>query len=185
MTLLELTVGLVVTGMIVAAGYAAFGTVIDRREQTARAMAETTRAAGLRRTLLRWIDGAQPIVAQGVSDPSLIGQLDLITRAETPMESPLTRVRLFVDDGSSGYGRGLIAMFHPLPGLDSLAVDLDPDVTGMSVQYLVSSGGTPMWETVDQVGSLQPAAIRIRLSADIPELASALYLPIDAPTITR
>jgi len=185
MTLLELTVGLTVTGLIIAAGYAAFGTVIDRREQTTRAMAETARAAGVRRTLLRWIDGAQPVIAQGVSDPSLISQLNLRTHAETPMHAPVTQVRLFVDDGSSGYGRGLIAMLHPDVGTDSLWVTIDPDVTGLAVDYLVMSGGTATWETVDAVGSLQPAAIRIRLTSNVPELASAFALPIEAPTETR
>lgn len=185
MTLLELTVGLVVTGLIVAAGYAAFGTVIDRREQTTRVMAETARAAGVRRTILRWIDGAVPQVATTVTDPSTIAQLQFNTYAETPIQSPVTTVRLFVSNGSDGLGRGLIAMLHPSTGVDSLRVTIDPDVNGMLVQYLIASAGTPMWVTADAVGNTTPAAIRVQLSATDPQLASALALPIEAATASR
>jgi len=182
MTLLELTVGLVVTGLVIAAGYAAFTTIIDRREGAAVANAESAHAALLRGELMRWLDGATPSIPQSITDPQVTQELNLITRAETPMHTPTTGVRLFVDDGSDGYGTGLVAVLKPDVGTDSMRVLIDPDIRAMAVQYLVRVDGTPQWLSTESVQSQTPLAIRLSLAAYTPQLAAALAMPIEAPT---
>jgi prepilin-type N-terminal cleavage/methylation domain-containing protein len=183
MTLIELVVGLVVTGFIVAAGYAAFATVIDRRENAAQAAFETARASGTRRTLLRWLDGATVQVPEDFSDASIIDQLTVITRSATPMQSPQTSVRLFVDDGRSGFGRGLIAMLRPSVGNDSLPVTLDPDARDMRVQYLATIDGIRQWTTVDGLGQNQPVAVRLYIDSDAREMAVEFARPVEVPLV--
>src|SRR5690606_7133586 len=55
MTLMELVIGLVITGMMAIAGTAAFTSIIDHRRVITEATVETERAAALREMLRTWI----------------------------------------------------------------------------------------------------------------------------------
>jgi hypothetical protein len=183
LTLIELTVGIVVTGLVIMAGYAAFSSVIDGRADGARAAAQTSQIAGVRRTLLRWLDGATAQIPQDLSDPQTLRQVQVITRAETPMHSAQTTVRLFIDDGSTGMGRGLSAIMRPDAGNDSLYVALDPWARAMQVQYLVNGDGLLQWVTIDGVGQMTPLAVRLQVASDDPTMALAFAQPIEAPLL--
>jgi type II secretory pathway pseudopilin PulG len=184
MTLLELVVALVVTGLVISFGYAAFATVIDRREHANLAAHETARAAGLRRTLLQWMDGSvQQVATGGDTDPNAMNQLRFMTRTKTPMRSPVTGVRLFVNDGSDGFPPGLVAILRPDVGEDSLRVMLDPTARSMSIQYQVVTGGVRQWRTPETlVASESPLLTRLQVVSNAPDVAAAYALPIDAPT---
>jgi hypothetical protein len=184
MTLIELVVGLVVTGFVVMVGYAAFGTVIDRREQVARSAAETARVTGIRRTLLRWLDGAQ-LINYRSTDPGATPQLNVVTGAITPMRAPVARLQLRIDDGSTGMGRGLVAIFRPDMGGDSLRVMLDSMAQSLTISYLISSSGTREWVTSDAPLTMQPAAVRLQITSADPQMAAAFALPLDVPINPR
>jgi hypothetical protein len=112
----------------------------------------------------------------------VLTQLQFVTRNATPLHSALTTVTLYVDDGSSGHGRGLVALLHPSTGPDTLRVMLDTTVHAMGFWYAINQGGVPMWVTEDQVGTLTPVAFRIQLQATAPDVARELATPIVVPT---
>lgn len=58
MTLMELTVGVVLTGVMAAIGAAAFNSIIDHRRTIVEASVETERASALREMLRSWINSA-------------------------------------------------------------------------------------------------------------------------------
>lgn len=106
MTLIELVVALAVTGLALAAGVAAFGSVVDHRERAAQATDEIARAAALRQTLESWLGGAQlgayqgaasfqglDAVHEGTPDDQILFQ----TTAPASPEARSTRVHLYVD----------------------------------------------------------------------------------------
>jgi prepilin-type N-terminal cleavage/methylation domain-containing protein len=122
MTLVELMVALVITGMALAAGYAALSTIIDRRMKTDTAMTDVARAAAVRRTIVDWLDHAQLRFTTGVprSLSSLGSGLDqgddelrFITTAPTPLHSDSTIVRIYVGtyggSANSAAVQGLLA----------------------------------------------------------------------------
>src|SRR5262245_49219277 len=57
MTLMELVIGLAITGIMAAAGVAAFGSIIDHRRIIREASSATERAAALRETIRSWTLG--------------------------------------------------------------------------------------------------------------------------------
>lgn len=188
MTLLELTVALVVAGVVVAFGYAAFATAIDRRDRAAQASREIALATGVRRTLLRWMDGARPLIADASNaDPSAFGELRFATVAPTPMRVPVTLVRLYVDDGRDGFAPGLVAILRSYSGqqqTDSMRVMLDSTVRQMQIEYLVGNDAAArQWETADNLEqSAQPVMTRLWLASGDPITGPSYTLPIDAPT---
>jgi len=183
MTLIELTVALVVAGMVVSFGYAAFATVIDRREQTERAAVVNARGIGVRRMLLRWLDGATPEISTGGTDPDAYNQLRFTTRAATPMHSAETGVTLFIDDGRDGLPPGLVAILQPDVGNDSLRVLIDSTARDMSIEYLTQTSGVRQWRTPETIAeSERPLVTRLTITSTSPDMASAYAMPIDAPT---
>jgi len=192
MTLIELTVGIVVAGLVVGAGYAAFASAIDNRARAARAAQESARSVGIRRTLTQWLEGALPLLpTSSNTDPDAVSQLNVITRAPTPMGTPSSGIRLLIDNGSSGAGRGLVAMLRPDVGNDSMRVMLDPFARSMSIEYLVTGNGARHWRTQAYLvansatggsgGEELPIAIRLQIASDDSVVNAALAEPIVIP----
>ena len=65
MTLLELVVGLTVTGLVVTAGFGALQMLGDRRLQAEAAMNAVARAANQRAELERWLAGTRLVPEEG------------------------------------------------------------------------------------------------------------------------
>jgi prepilin-type N-terminal cleavage/methylation domain-containing protein len=181
MTLLELLVVLAIGGAVLAVGYATFATVIDRRDQAARVAAEEARVAGIRRTLVRWLDGARPQAPEGsIGGPSVTREVRVTTRASTPVGARQTSVRLFVEDRAAG--GGLVAILRATAGDDSLRLVLDPGARSMAVEYLVADGERRAWLSSEALQAATPVAVRLRIASDDPVAAAAFALPIEAPT---
>jgi prepilin-type N-terminal cleavage/methylation domain-containing protein len=65
MTLMELVIGIAITGMMAAVGAGTFGTIIDRRRAIRDATAETERSAALREMIRGWLVAGTPIYQVG------------------------------------------------------------------------------------------------------------------------
>jgi len=65
MTLMELVIGLAITGMMATAGAVAFGSIIDHRQVIRTATVETERAAALREMIRGWINAGSIQIQQG------------------------------------------------------------------------------------------------------------------------
>jgi len=65
MTLMELVIGLAITGMMATAGAVAFGSIIDHRRVIRTATVETERAAAMREMIRGWINAGSIQIQQG------------------------------------------------------------------------------------------------------------------------
>ncbi|HEU4631962.1 MAG TPA: hypothetical protein VFS08_19590, partial [Gemmatimonadaceae bacterium] len=188
MTLIELTVGLVVTGMVLAAGYGAFSSIVDHRTAVRRATLAGERAAALRETLDGWLAagdvlvqrGGRPRAGGGIDSSAVADEIILRTTAPAFGDTPSTIIRLYVDDDPDTPARGLVAQYQ-VDIRDTLRmVELDSAVGGMRVEYLDRTTGR--WVPSDEVATIQPRAIRVALLATAPDtLPALLRLPIERP----
>ncbi len=178
--------------MVAGIGSAAFELLIDRRAQVRAATEEVARAAALRAMLRDWITtgevlpqaggppgrggttGAGTATTSGASDA-----LVLVTPALTPARSPMTLMRLFIDDDPTTPERGLTMQY--LTSLnDTLTTrELEPQVAGLRVEYLDQR--TNRWYPGSEAATIQPIAVRLTLqgTADAP-LPALLELPLVA-----
>jgi prepilin-type N-terminal cleavage/methylation domain-containing protein len=185
MTLIELVVGLVITGMVTAAGYGAFASIVDHRDAVRRATVEVERAAALRETLVGWFRGGQVLVQRGGAPRFGSGgggavpdEVIVSTTAPGPADAPTTLLRLFVDDDPDTPERGLTVQFQPSVQ-DSLQTrELEPRVTGLRIEYL--DARTRRWIPASEVATIQPRAIRLALSGEsgADSLPALLRLPL-------
>ncbi len=65
MTLMELTIALVITGMMAAAGASTFSTIIDHQRDIVRATASVERGAALRETIHSWLVSGNVLITSG------------------------------------------------------------------------------------------------------------------------
>jgi type II secretory pathway pseudopilin PulG len=65
MTLMELVIGITITGMMAAAGAASFGAIIDHRKEIRDATVEMERAGALREMLRSWLVAGTVQIQQG------------------------------------------------------------------------------------------------------------------------
>ena len=186
MTLIELVVGLVVTGLVTAAGYGAFASIIDHRETVRRATVEVERAAALRETLVGWFAGGRVMVqrggaprfARGGAGEAVPDEVILSTTAPGPAGTPTVILRLFVDDDPDTPAEGLTVQYQPSVQ-DSLRTrELEPRVRGMRVEYL--DRRTRRWIPASEVATIQPMAVRLELTggAGADTLPALLRLPL-------
>ena len=161
MTLLELLVAIVVTGIALAAGYTALSTIIDRRMQARASVEQVTRAAAIRRTIIDWIQHGQlqlatssAIPSEGMTDADLglngggNDQLRFITTAPTPFRHDSTVVELYVNTpdaltyGVTNTTPGLVAMLTPSQSaITAMQQSSDYSNTGGSSGFNQSGGG--------------------------------------------
>jgi prepilin-type N-terminal cleavage/methylation domain-containing protein len=209
MTLVELMIGLVITTLVVTAGYAAFATIIDRRAEAQRVVTTVGRAAAIRRALVAWLQDGQPQISSGgvprnglqLGGEDANGELRFVTTASTPFATDSTTVFLFINTSDTLPQHGLVAQFTRNGGVDSLRVQIDSAITGLRVDYLTESGtGTAverLWVTADEMAGTSsnrrvggggantgaiPIAIRLTLSAnDSTQLQPLLRVPIVLP----
>lgn len=200
MTLVELMVGLALTGLMAAAGYGAFAGVLDARARARADAAGAERAAALRETVAGWLASGTVLLVQGprpgapsaraagaVPNAGANGgsdgdDLTLSTAAPTPAETPLATIRLFVADDAPLAGRtppvrGLAVEYRPRVS-DSLRVrELAPEVRALRVEYL--DGRTRRWVRAAAAESTAvPVAVRLwLLGAPGAPLAPVLTLP--------
>lgn len=188
-TVVELVVALVITASVAAAGAAAFGQLIDRREQLLVAATHTERAAALRALLREWI------VAGTVELPSTTQQIRALpaqrvaaatdhelvfaTNALTPAGIPGVRVRLYVDEDPETLARGLTIEYRPRPSAEYVRRELDPAIRRMVVEYLDADAGR--WITTADAVAIRPVAVRVTFPPTEGNEARLRQLPLTFP----
>jgi type II secretory pathway pseudopilin PulG len=188
MTLLELVVGLTVTGVVVSAGVGAVAMLTDRRDQLRITAAEDARAAAERQVLVAWLGGAHLTAEEGGPDfRGLDGvheeiqddALSFLTTAETPLGSGETLVQLYVDRDERTPEHGLVAAFSAWRGTETKRLEIDPRVAGLETRYLSGVLGNRVWLPSWVSSTILPAGVEVQLLGD--SLPPLLSWPIVVP----
>ena len=194
MTLVELIVALVVTGMVAAIGASTFSTVVDSRTRTRDVAYAVTNAAATRSVLVSWLSSGRvssiaerPPAATGLNLADDDDALLVVATTSTPLNSGETVVHLYIDRDEETPERGLVAELESLDlASDEVQrtvnriVQLDSSVTGLLVEYL--DGEARRWIPRKEAVTRSPIAVRMTLSASAPDtLPALLRLPIVQP----
>ncbi len=191
MTLLELIVGLTVTGLVLAAGFASLATIGDRRARIEVTLDTIVREANARAEIIAWVAGASLTLDEGgpqfrgldgVRESMPDDQLTFLTTSQTPLGAGGIVVRLYVDRDDATPERGLTAAFAEWRGTALKRVELDPRVQALDIRYLSTFqfrlGWLPSWIS----STLIPTGIELRpLPAPGDSLPPLLRLPILVP----
>lgn len=188
MTLIELLVGLAITGMILAAGYGAFAAAVDHRHRAAGAAEDVVRAAAIRATLVSWLAGARLTADEG--GPEFRGidgvqgshdddDLSFLTTAPTSLGPAHTLVRLYIDRDNDTPERGLTAEMVEWRGTRAERVELIPQATALDIRYLSSVPGDRYWAPSWISRTVLPAGVEVSIRADAEEeIPPLLRLPV-------
>jgi len=188
MTLLELVVGLTITGLALSAGFGALAALGDRRQRMDVTMDAAAHAALVRAELVSWLGGAHLLAEEG--GPSFRGLdgvrdrlpddgISFLTTAPTPLGTGETVVRLFVDHDSATPQRGLTAEFLEWRGSSVSRLQLEPEVVALDVRYLSGVMGRPAWLSSWISTTLLPAGAELTLlAAEGDTLPALLRLPV-------
>jgi hypothetical protein len=191
MTLLELVVGLTVTGVVITAAFAALGVLQDRVAQAAGVMNDVTRAANERAEIGEWLAGARLTVEEG--GPAFRGldgtrdvlpddELTFLTTAPNPLGTGETLVRIYVDRDSATPEQGLTAVFAEWRGTAIRRVEVDRTVRGLDIRYLSTIMGQRVWLPSWVSSTVLPAGVELRFLPTMGDtLAPLLQLPLIVP----
>jgi type II secretory pathway pseudopilin PulG len=191
MTLLELVVGLTVTGLALTAGFSAVGMLGDRRRQLEGAMNAVARVANQRAAIIAWLAGAHLVADEGgpefrgldgIRDRTPDDDLSFLTTATTPLSTGETLVRLYIDHADATPERGLTAAFAEWRGPAVKRIEIDSAVVGLDVRYLSGILGRQAWLPSWVSTTILPAGVEVRLiAAEGDSLPPLLRLPIVVP----
>jgi len=191
MTLLELIVGLAITGVTAAVGYGVFASMVDHQ---ARAEAEgdgVARAAAARRMVIQWLTGARLLVDEagppfqgldGVYQDVPDDELTFLTEAAGPEAYGQTVIRLHIDRDSVTPEQGLTAELTPWRGARAERVEIEPRAAGLDVRYLTRMLGGAEWLPSWISSTVLPVGIEVTLLL-VPgdSLPPLLRLPLVVP----
>jgi prepilin-type N-terminal cleavage/methylation domain-containing protein len=195
MTLLELVVGLTITGIALAAGYAALSSALDHRQRATEVTGAVARAAAVRRTLVSWLSGARLTVDEG--GPEFRGidglhgglpddELSFLTTTPTEVSPSQTLVRLYVDRDERTPERGLVAELGEWRGSAPVRMEIDPRAHGLELRYLSSLSREQHWLPSWISASVLPAGLEMVVTAPPADtLPPLLGLPFLVPLGTR
>lgn len=208
MMLLELVIALVITGLMAAVGYAAFGGIIDLHQRIEEASITTERAAALRETIHSWLEAGTVTVQQGglpqgmgrggrsvrtvsasgtaavqsVTPAVVTGDvLSFTTQADNPAGAPRAIMKLFVDDDPTTPETGLTVEYQASAQSPLLRRELEPSIDSLVIEYLDSR--TSRWHPAKDVATISPKAVRLYLhayqgTAFAPLLSMPMQLPV-------
>ncbi len=194
MTLMELIVALVVTGMVAAIGASAFSTVVDSRSRTREVTYGITNAAATRAVLVSWLSsGRVSAIAERMPNATGLNLADdddallVVATTSTPLNSGETVVHMYIDRDEETPEKGLVAELESLDlASDEVqttinrVVQLDSTVSGLLLEYLDEQ--SRRWIPRREAAVRSPVAVRMTLSATYPDtLPSLLQLPIVQP----
>jgi prepilin-type N-terminal cleavage/methylation domain-containing protein len=190
MTLIELIVGLTITGLAVSTGYAGFRAVVDHRERVEHATAELARAAAVRRAISQWLSAARLSADEagpefrgldGVHDGLPDDAVSVFTTGPTPLPQRETIVELFIDRDPETAERGLVARYAARSGAVSRIEELEPRAAGLDARYVSGILGERRWLPSWISSTVLPAGIELRIvAAPDDTLPPLLALPIRA-----
>jgi hypothetical protein len=191
MTLVELVVGLTITGIAMTAGYAALASILDHRSAAEEHIDAVSHAAARRTALRAWLEGARLIVDQdGPPFRGLDGtfhdlpddELVFLTTADTPAKGAETVVRLFIDRDTLTPERGLTAELSTWHSLERERVEIEPHAGGLDLRYTTRMLGRSEWLPSWISSTVLPAGVELTLRASEGDtLPPLLELPITAP----
>src|SRR5690606_19492630 len=106
-------------------------------------------------------------------------ELTFPTRAGTPLRTPVTLVRLYVDVDPATPERGLVAELTARSGEEPVRIELAPGAVGLRVRYLPAAEGPVEWAESWSGQPQLPRAVELTLldAADAP-LPPLLRLPV-------
>lgn len=190
MTLLELVVGLTVTGVTLSAGYSAFTSMVDHRTRAAAQIEGTARAAEGRRALAEWLENARLVIDQdgpafrgldGVYQGLPDDDLSFLTSGG-PAGSGEIVVRLYIDRDSLTPERGLTAELSGWRNSRAELVQIEPRAAGLDYRYSTRVLGQTEWLPSWISSTVLPSAVELRiLPAPGDTLPALLQLPIVVP----
>jgi hypothetical protein len=191
MTLLELIVGLTITGFTMTAGYGALASIIDHRVRAESQIDAVTRAAAQRRILAEWLAGARLTVDQnGPQFRGLDGayqnrpddELTFLTTGSTPVGAAATVVRLYIDRDSLTPEHGLTAELSTRQGSVSERVEIEPHADALDLRYSTRMLGRAEWLPSWISSTVLPGGVELTLMAQPGDtLPPLLRLPITVP----
>ena len=209
MTLMELVIGLAITGMMATAGAVAFGSIIDHRRVVRTASVTTERAAALRDMLRGWINAGSIQIQQGggprgltrgapvntgrggagvrgmntiatVSAAQASGdELTFTTSELNPSLLPNVRIRLYVDGDANTPEKGLTIEYQPNLQMPLVRKMLDSTIDTLRVEFL--DRRTNRWIGASQSATITPRAVRLTLLSSLATLPPILELPMIFP----
>ncbi len=189
MTLMELVIGLAITGMMATAGAATFASVIDHRYTIRHANATTERAVAMRDMLHSWLEAGTIQIQRGggprgsfraggtqsqsgggamsvgaVAAAQAAGdELRFTTNALSPSLLPNTSIRLYVDADPNTPEHGLSIEYQPNFLQPLMRKMLDSTIGTMTVEYLDSR--TNRWIPESEGATILPSAYRVTFGA--------------------
>lgn len=211
MTLMELVIGLAITGMMAAAGAGAFESIIAHRAVIRDASISTERAAALRDLLHVWIDAGTIQIPRGggprgltrgsgaaaptrgggsamntaaVSAAQASGdELTFTTSALNPSLVGNVRIRLYVDADDNTPERGLTMEYQPNLQQPIVRRMLDSAIDTLKVEFLDQR--TNRWLRASEAATItNPVAVRVTLLAGAADTVPAiLELPMIFPLV--
>ena len=192
MTLMELVIGLAITGMMAAAGAGAFSSIIAHRRIIRDASVDTERAAAFREMLETWINAGTVQIQRGggprgltrgggaalpmgggrggitsntaaVSAATAIGdEITFSTTALNPAFTANVRIRLYIDGDNNTPERGLTMEYQPNLQQPLVRRMLDSTIDTLKVEYL--DPRTDKWVRASEAATISTqSAVRITL----------------------
>lgn len=192
MTLMELVIGIAITGIMAATGVAAFGSIIDHRRIIHDASLSTERTGALREMITSWISAGQIQIQVGGVPRGLAGgrgaggaasrgganiaavtaaqgsadELTFTTQALNPSMIANVRIRLYVDGDANTPEKGLTIEYQPNLQLPLVRKMLDSTIDSLRIEY--RDQRTSRWFSASQVATISPTAVRMTLLSSSP-----------------
>jgi prepilin-type N-terminal cleavage/methylation domain-containing protein len=212
MTLMELVVALVITGMMAAMGAGTFTSIIDHRRVILSSTGELERASALRDQIRTWmLSGTVRTVTGGatrgmgaagatITPPSItspsIGsgmtgagitsavaggdEINFVTTAPNPANSPSVRMRLFIDADPNTPESGLTLEYQASTATPLQRIQLEGSIGVLKVEFLDQR--TNQWFESTLAATIAPIAVRLSMQAyDGGRIPGILQLPMIFP----
>ena len=204
MTLMELVIGLAITGMMAVAGAGAFGSIIDHRRVIREASASMERAAALREMIHSWLvvgtvqiqqgggprglsrgiaSAARPSTGPG-NNPAAVSaaqatgdEVSFTTTALNPSLLAAVRIRLYIDGDENTPEKGLTIEYQPNLQMPLARKMLDSTIDTLKVEFLDTRTGR--WFHASEAATIRPRAVRLTfLGGEHGQLPPILSLPM-------
>jgi prepilin-type N-terminal cleavage/methylation domain-containing protein len=204
MTLLELVIALVITGLMAAVGFSAFGGIIDHQRRVEQASVSTERAAALRETIHSWLVSGTVTIQQGglpqgfgrggrtlrtvsasgtaavqsVTPAVVTGDvLSFVTQGPNPANAPQATMKLFIDDDPTTPETGLTVEYQASAQSPLLRRQLESTIDSLVIEYL--DARTNRWYPAKDAATISPKAVRLHMHAYAgSEFATLLAMPM-------
>jgi hypothetical protein len=166
--ILELIFGLMVVALVASIGTATISLISDDHLER-REAATLSRERILRQTLVEWLENAHASLGGvfQVIDATRHGRnadvLLFTTTAPTPLGTPETTIRLYVNEDDRTIEKGLAAELTSWPNGPSARIAVDTTVVAIDVQCLTNLLGGRRWVPSWLSSELTPRAVEVKL----------------------